>query len=77
MFFDNSHQWCLIGSKLEEKGFLRRGDNNIKNYFYSSIKRASKKINEAIRENNKGIKKMKSLLYNYNEKYSYKKRMSL
>ena len=67
----------MIGCKLEEKGFLRRGDNNIKNYFYSGIKRASKKINEAISVNNKEVKKMKSLLYNYSEKYSYQKRMSL
>lgn len=77
LFRECSHQWCQISSRLEEGGFARRGDNHIKNYFYSSIKRAIKRINEVVRENNKEIKRQKSILYNYNEKYAYKKRLSL
>lgn len=30
-----------------------------------------------MRDNNKEIKRQKSILYNYNEKYAYKKRLSL
>lgn len=30
-----------------------------------------------VRDNNKEIKRQKSILYNYNEKYAYKKRLSL
>jgi hypothetical protein len=62
---------------LEEGGFSRRGDNHIKNYFYSSIKRAIRRINEVVRESNRAIKKQKSVLYHYNQKYAYKKRLSL
>lgn len=65
LFRSWSHQWCLISVRLEESGFVRRGDNHIKNYFYSSIKRAIKKMNETIRENNKLIKQEKSKIFRY------------
>jgi hypothetical protein len=77
LFREYSHQWCKISVRLEEEGFSRRGDNHIKNYFYSSIKRAIKRINEVVRESNREIKRQKSILYHYNQKYAYKKRLSL
>ena len=41
------------------------------------IKKGIKKVNEHIRINNKRIKQQKSEKFNYNEKYAYKKRLSL
>lgn len=77
LFREHSHQWCKISQLLEAAGFSRRGDNHIKNYFYSSIKRAIKRINEVVRASNRAIKKQKSILYRYSQKYAYKKRLSL
>jgi hypothetical protein len=65
LFREHSHQWCKIGHLLQSHGLSRRGDNHIKNYFYSSIKRAIKRINEVVRASNRAIKKQKSLLYRY------------
>lgn len=42
-----------------------------------NIKHVIKKINGIIHKNNIEIKRKKSSLYNYNEKYAYKKRLSL
>lgn len=38
---------------MEEEGFQKRSDNNIKNYFYSALKRQVKKMNEVIKESNR------------------------
>lgn len=36
-----------------------------------------KRINEVVRESNREIKRQKSILYHYSQKYAYKKRLSL
>lgn len=77
LFKDYSHQWCKLAELLEGRGYEKRSDNNIKNYFYSALKREVKRMNELIRENNKEIKKRKSVLNRYSEKYRYERRLSL
>ena len=73
----HSQQWSQISAKLRESGFGCRSDNHIKNYFYSSIKKAIKRINEILRNRNRLIKKQKSIMLNYNEKYAYQRHLSL
>lgn len=63
--------------KLREAGFRCRSDNHIKNYFYSSIKKAIKRINELLKHRNRLIKKQKSIILNYNQKYAYQRHLSL
>jgi hypothetical protein len=63
--------------RLEAQGFEKRGENNIKNYFYSAVKRQIKRINEVIRQNNRETKKRKGQMHHYHQKYAYKQRLSL
>jgi hypothetical protein len=62
---------------MSEQGFAKRGDNSIKNYFYATIKRGIKLINGYINDHNKMVRKLKSSLYQYQQKYPYNKRLSL
>ena len=60
LYLENSHKWCELSTLLEGEGYPKRSDNNIKNYFYSVLKRTIKVINEIIREKNREIKRRKS-----------------
>jgi hypothetical protein len=74
---EHSQQWCQISAKLRAGGFCCRSDNHIKNYFYSSIKKAIKRINELLKDRNRLIKKQKSIMLNYDQKYAYQRHLSL
>lgn len=71
------HQWGFISERLFHRGFARRGENSIKNYFYATVKRSLKLINGHIQNHNKTVRKRKNELNQYQQKYPYKKRLSL
>ena len=77
IFLNYPHKWCQIAEGLTEEGFEKRGENNIKNHFNSLLKRTLKSLNNKVLENNREVKKKKSYLLKYKEKYTYRKRLSL